>query len=248
MEFFTKCAEILMDYHQQLIQGVINTLLVAIIGTVIGLIIGLFIGGLRYICKNEDIQDTSLSKRLKKIGYALTGIYVSIFRGTPMLVQAMFIYWSLKGVIGWTAFQAAIVIISINTGAYLSEVIRAGIQSVDKGQNEAARSLGLSSFQSMRYVVLPQAIKNAFPSIGNELVVNIKDSCVLNAIGFAELFFQAKSISGSMFDYSSAYFVVGCIYFILIFIASKGLLWIEKKIGLPQTDFNHSVTTPQGEK
>ena len=192
---------VIEDIEQVFVQ---TTLIVALSGTVIGLAIGLLIGGLRAL--KADRTAPVYVKILKKIFQILSSIYIGIFRGTPMMVQAVFIYYALLNVIHWTNLQAAIFVISINTGAYMSEIVRSGIQSVDNGQMEAARSLGLSNVQAMLHVILPQAIRNAFPAIGNEFIVNIKDSSVLMIISITELMFQAKSIAGTTYKFSETYF------------------------------------------
>lgn len=221
---------VFIKYQPLLYSGIKNTLIVAFIGTLVGLLIGLVVGAIRAISINREASDSVKVRFFKKVAYALTSIYVAIFRGTPMMVQAMFLYYLLLPILQWTPMVAACCIISINTGAYMSEIIRSGIQSVDSGQSEAARSIGMTSMQTMRHIVIPQAIKNSFPSIGNEFIVNIKDSCVLNCIGFGELFFQAKTISGSTFSYQEAFFVAGCLYFIMTFITSMILSYIEKRM------------------
>lgn len=137
---------------------------------------------------------------------------------------------------------AAIFVISINTGAYMAEIIRSGIQAVDAGQTEAARSLGMSNAQTMMGVVLPQAVRNAFPAIGNELIVNIKDSSVLMIISITELMFQAKSIAGSTFHFTETYFIEAMIYLLLTSIASILLNIIEKKM-----NHSSSLTLPMSD-
>lgn len=244
MELFINSIDLVITYWDLLYKGILNTLLVSFAGTIIGLLIGLIVGAIRYICSNNEKNESCFIKNIKKIINLLLGAYVEIIRGTPMMVQAMFFYWGLKSSLKWDVVVAAICIISVNTGAYMAEIIRSGIQSVDKGQGEGARSIGLSAIQTMQYVILPQAIKNAFPSIGNEFIVNIKDSSVLNIIGFSELFLQAKSIMGSTFDYVTPFFVVGVIYFILTFTTSLLLLWIEKKMGQPHLNKPTSQTMP----
>ena len=179
--------------------GIEMTLLFAFVGTFAGFVVGLLVGGIRAIEINE--YDSMGIKVLKRIGRIITGLYIWVFRGTPMMVQAMFIYYLGKPVIGWTPITAGLIIISINTGAYMAEIIRSGIQSVDKGQNEAAMSLGMTTMQTLMYVVFPQAIKNSFPSIGNQLIVNIKDSSMLNVITVTELYFQTTSVAGSNYRY-----------------------------------------------
>lgn len=238
-----KSLKVVTNYYPLLIKGAVNTVIVALIGTVVGLAIGLVIGGIRFITQTSD-QKASLQNRIfKKIIHFLTSCYIEIFRGTPMMVQAMFLYWALKQTLNWTPYFAAICIISINTGAYMAEIVRSGIQSVDKGQNEGARSIGMTDMQAMFYVILPQAIRNAFPSICNEFVVNIKDSCVLNCIGFAELFLQARSIQGTMFDYTGPFFVVGVMYFILTFTTTRILGVIEEKLNHTRSSLPASDTT-----
>ena len=238
-----KALKVVTKYQPLLIKGAINTVFVALIGTVAGLVIGLLVGGIRFVTLTHEHKESTIKRIFKKVIYFLTSCYVEIFRGTPMMVQAMFLYWSLRQSLNWTPYVAAICIISINTGAYMAEIVRSGIQSVDKGQNEGARSIGMSDMQAMFYIILPQAIKNAFPSIGNEFVVNIKDSCVLNCIGFAELFFQAKSIQGSTFDYSGAFLVVGIMYFILTFVTTRILGVIEEKMNHTRSSLPSSDTT-----
>ena len=165
-----------------------------------------------------------------------------------MMVQAVFIYYLVyTNIVRWDKMVAAIFIISINTGAYMAEIVRSGIQSVDVGQNEAARSLGMSSMQTMMSVILPQAIKNAFPAIGNELIVNIKDSSVLMIISITELMFQSNSIAGTTYRFTETYFVTAMIYLMLTSLSSIILNAIEKKMNntetsLPQSDTNiHSI-------
>lgn len=147
-----------------------------------------------------------------------------------MMVQAMFIYYLGKPVIGWTPITAGLIIISINTGAYMAEIIRSGIQSVDKGQNEAAMSLGMTTMQTLMYVVFPQAIKNSFPSIGNQLIVNIKDSSMLNVITVTELYFQTTSVAGSNYRYIETFMVSAVLYLILTTLASFLLNYLEKRM------------------
>lgn len=234
---------VFVKYQPLLYSGIKNTLIVALIGTLVGLLIGLIVGALRAISVKREASDSTKITFLKRFTYAITSIYVAIFRGTPMMVQAMFLYYLLLPVLQWTPMVAACCIISINTGAYMSEIIRAGIQSVDAGQGEAARSIGMTSMQTMRHIIIPQAIKNSFPSIGNEFIVNIKDSCVLNCIGFGELFFQAKTISGSTFSYQEAFFVAGCLYFIMTFITSMILSLIENRMNQTKSSYPSSQTT-----
>ncbi|MEE3421055.1 MAG: amino acid ABC transporter permease [Lachnospiraceae bacterium] len=230
--FFQNCAEILNKYGTSLLLGVRTTLIVSLTGTAFGLILGLVVGGFR--AAKLDYTAGPVAVFFKKLFDVIVNIYITIFRGTPMMVQAVFIYYALLNVIHWSTLTAAIVVISINTGAYMAEIIRSGIQAVDPGQTEAARSLGMSNSQTMFGVVLPQAIKNAFPAIGNELVVNIKDSSVLMIISITELMFQAKSIAGSTFHFTETYFIEAMIYLVLTSIASIILNIIEKRMNRPE--------------
>lgn len=239
-----KCLEILERYYPSFLLGVRTTLIVAISGTLIGLLIGLLVGGIRAI--KLDKTAASYRKVLKLFVDVAARIYIEVFRGTPMMVQAVFIYYLVYiNIVRWDKMTAAIFIISINTGAYMAEIVRSGIQAVDPGQNEAARSLGMSSMQTMMNVVLPQAIRNAFPAIGNELIVNIKDSSVLMIISITELMFQSNSIAGTTYRFTETYFVTAMIYLLLTGTSSILLGWIERRINhtrtsLPQSDTNFS--------
>lgn len=237
---FSKCIEILIKYHKSFLLGIRTTLIVALIGTLIGLLIGLLAGGIRAIRPDKTLSKGR--KALKVFIDLLIKMYIEVFRGTPMMVQAVFIYYLVyTNIVHWDKMVAAIFVISINTGAYMAEIVRAGIQAVDPGQNEAARSLGMSSMQTMIDIVLPQAIRNAFPAIGNELIVNIKDSSVLMIISITELMFQSNSIAGTTYRFTETYFVTAFIYLCLTGISSIILNAIEKKLNhtktsLPQSD------------
>ena len=237
--FLDTCLSILITFWPSLLLGVQTVLLIAFSGTIIGLLIGLIVGGLRAI----KVEKGSFIYYIKVMYDILAKCYVEIFRGTPMMVQAVFIYYWLKPAFGWTPIIAGIFVISINTGAYMAEIIRAGIQSVDVGQTEASRSLGMSAQQTMISVILPQAIKNAFPAIGNEFIVNIKDSSVLNVISVTELFFQAKSIAGSLYKYEETFLVTAFVYLILTIATSSILHLVEKRINNTKTSYPSSSTT-----
>ncbi|MFV0394493.1 MAG: ABC transporter permease subunit [Coprobacillaceae bacterium] len=233
----TSSYQIFSTYFPLFLSGIQSTLILAFSGTILGLIIGLLIGGLRAI-KIEQ-RDSSLARFWKRCIWLITTFYIEIFRGTPMMVQSAFIYYGLKGLLDWSPMVAGIFVITINTGAYMAEIMRAGIQSVDDGQMEAARSLGMNSFQAMTSIVLPQAIRNSFPSIGNEFVTNIKDSSVLNIIAVTELFYQAKSVAGSLYAFVPTYFVVALVYLCLTFPTTRILDYIEKRM-------NRTATTDEG--
>lgn len=251
MSFWQICLKILRTYGPSFALGVRTTLIVSLSGTLIGLLIGLVIGGFRAV--KLDYTASMASRILKKIFDLITKLYIDVFRGTPMMVQAVFLYYALLNVIHWDKMTAAVAVISINTGAYMAEIIRSGIQAVDHGQTEAARSLGMSNAQTMMNVVLPQAIRNAFPAIGNEFIVNIKDSSVLMIISISDLMFQAKSIAGTTYHFEQTYLVTAAIYFILTTTASVILNLIEKRmnnqtVSLPQSDTNPSSMALAGKK
>ena len=148
-----------------------------------------------------------------------------------MMVQSVIIFYGLKQYfdIDLSTMFAAILIVSINTGAYLSEVVRGGINSIDKGQFEACKAIGLSEAQTMISVILPQTIRTILPSLGNEFVINIKDTSVLNVISVTELFFMSKSVAGSTYKYFPTYLITAVIYFVLTFTITRILLLLERK-------------------
>lgn len=230
--FFGWVGFLLDKYGVLFLQGTGMTLLISLTGTVIGFLIGLLVAILRTI---PATRRTPVPVRgLKRLLNLLLSVYIEVFRGTPMIVQAMVIYYG--------AMQAqligrntpipvvAIFIVSINTGAYMAEIIRGGIISVDKGQKEAAHAIGMTHWQSMVNVVLPQAVRNIMPSIGNEFVVNIKDSSVLNVIAVSELFFMSKSAAGTYLRYFEVFAITAVIYLILTYTVTRILRLIERKM------------------
>ena len=227
--FLNKVSVIFSRYSSVFAYGVAVTLLLAVVGTLAGLVVGLILGAIRAV--EIDERDNTFVRVLKIVGQKLVALYVWVVRGTPMMVQAMFVYYGfLRPVLGWDVMSSGILIISLNTGAYMAEIIRSGIQSIDKGQNEAARSIGMSYAQTMIHIILPQAIKNSFPSIGNEFIVNIKDSSMLNVIGVIELFFQTKSVAGSVSLTTETYFITAIIYLFLTTLATWLLNISEKRL------------------
>ena len=200
----------------------------ALTGTVIGFLIGLVIAIIRTIPTNKNTHPV-LKGILHAVNFVLNA-YIEIIRGTPMMVQALIIYYSIFVPMKVPAMLSAIIIISFNTGAYMAEIVRGGIISVDKGQFEGAHAIGMNHFQTMYHVILPQAIKNIMPSIGNEFVVNIKDSSVLSIIAITELMFIAKQSGGTYAKPVPAYIICAVIYFILTFTVTRILRLIEKKL------------------
>lgn len=237
---FGKAWNILIGSWPMFWYGMKVTIAFAIVGTVLGFLIGLIVGAIRSM--PIDPLDSAPVRWLKKFGRWITGLYIWIFRGTPMMIQACFIYYLFRPVLNWDPITAGFVIISVNTGAYMAEILRSGIQSVDAGQTEAAKSLGMSSLQTMIHVVFPQAIKNTFPSIGNQLVVNLKDSCMMNAISVTELFFQSSSVAGSKMRFAEVYLITAVLYLILTSLATLLLNWLERRITHKKVSFREMAS------
>ena len=227
--FFGWVRFLLEQYGPLFLSGVGVTLIVAITGTLAGFLLGLLVAILRTIPTSP--KDPAVKRVPLKILSWLLGVYIEVFRGTPMIVQAMVIYYGGMTVgVRLPVLTAAILIVSVNTGAYMAEIIRGGIISVDKGQKEAAHAIGMTHWQSMVFVVLPQAMRNIMPSIGNEFVVNIKDSSVLNVISVNELFFMSKSAAGTYLRYFEVFFITACIYLVLTFTVTRLLRLLERKM------------------
>jgi putative lysine transport system permease protein len=224
---------IITNYWPMFIRGAGVTLLISIIGTIIGAIIGLLIGVIRTIPMPERGPKRVF---LKFVNFLLSA-YIEFFRGTPMIVQAMVIFYGSALVFNvyMDRILAAIFIVSINTGAYMAEIVRGGIISIDKGQFEAAQAIGMNHPQTMLNVVLPQVIRNILPATGNEFVINIKDTSVLNVISVTELFFQTKSIAGNNYRYFEAFFVASIIYFVMTFTVTRILRYIERRLDGPDS-------------
>ena len=227
--FFSRIGNIIKTYYLSILKGVGYTILVAIVGTIVGLFIGLLIGMYRTL----DTPKNKALAVLKKIGDVILSIYIEVFRGTPMMVQAMVIFWGFALINNGSTMNvtlAGLIIVSINTGAYMAEIVRGGIISIDKGQFEGAQAIGMTHSQTMWNIVLPQVLRNIMPSVANEFVINIKDTSVLNVIGFTELFFYGKDIALHTYAIFETYLVVAAIYFVLTFTITRILRLIEKKM------------------
>lgn len=226
--FWSDVAGIWDTYGGQFMVGVRNTLFIALISTVAGFIIGLMIAIYRSI--PVDKKRNPITFIFYKLFDFVIMVYIEVFRGTPMMVQAMLIFYGSKLFfnIDMSSMAAALLIVSINTGAYLSEVIRGGIIGVDDGQAEAAKAIGMNHFQSMTTVVLPQAIRSIMPALGNEFVINIKDTSVLNVIAVTELFFITRSAAGSTYMTFQTFFIASVLYLIMTFVTTRLLRLIEK--------------------
>ncbi len=243
-----KFAELITDvgllwstYSSVYLRGIRNTLILAVVATVIGCIIGLVCGILNTIPYSKN--DNFVKRVILRLIRIVVRIYVEVFRGTPMVLQAVFIYFGLpyftdaqmqfKGNSGMWA--AAILVVSINTGAYMAESVRGGIMSIDAGQTEGAKAIGMTHLQTMLYVILPQAIRNIIPQIGNNFIINIKDTSVMFVIGFIDFFAQHKNIIGvnNMSFQSATIEMIG--YLCLTLVASFLLRAIEKRLDGPDS-------------
>jgi His/Glu/Gln/Arg/opine family amino acid ABC transporter permease subunit len=231
---------IIQNYGASILRGAGITLLIALVGTIIGCIIGFVVGTIQTIPVSKN--DSLLKRGVLWFVRLILNIYVEVFRGTPMMVQAMFIYYGIMMVfnINMDKMFAAFLIVSVNTGAYMAETVRGGILSIDEGQTEGAKAIGMTHFQTMLHVILPQALRNIMPQIGNNLIINIKDTCVLSIISVVELFFTSKSVTGVYYVYFPVYTITMIVYLIMTVFFSRLLRYFEKKMDGPQ---NYDLTT-----
>ncbi|UZQ83511.1 amino acid ABC transporter permease [Thermoanaerobacter sp. RKWS2] len=207
----------MLKYSHLFVSGLLMTLKLTFLAVTIGVILGLIVA----LIKMSSIKPISF------IGAS----YVEIIRGTPLLVQLLLIYNGLMQFgIDIPAFTAGVSALAINSAAYVAEIIRAGIQAVDPGQNEAARSLGMTHAMAMRYVIIPQAIKNILPALGNEFIVMLKESAIVSVIGFADLTRQADIIQSITYKYFEPYIIIAAIYFVMTFIFSRLLGIFERRL------------------
>ena len=240
---FSKIGGIFTNNYKLILAGVISTIILSVFGTVVGLFLGVF------IAYGKNIKPKPTTPLISKIGLSivkwLCQIYSVVLRGTPMMVQALIfkygcaalgLNWDnvrFPSVIsdvfnGW--FFAGLIVITLNTAAYMAEIVQSGLNGVDMGQVEGARSLGMSPSKTSVLVVLPQAIRNSLPTIGNELIVNIKDSSVLNVIATTEFFYRMKVISTASYAFLEGYLILAIIYLVLTLIAAGVLKLVEKKL------------------
>ena len=236
MELGNDVARLWTNYAPTYLNGVKNTLILAVIATFFGCVIGLLCGVLNTI--PYATHDNVFKKFALKLTRALVRIYVEVFRGTPMVLQAVFIYYGLPyfthNEVSFTGYSgmwmASILIVSINTGAYMAESVRGGIISIDPGQTEGAKAIGMTHWQTMTNIILPQAVRNIMPQIGNNFIINIKDTSVMFIIGFMEFFAVHRTIVGNNFLYFPSAVIEMVGYLTLTLIASFGLRAIEKKL------------------
>lgn len=241
MSFIERIFYILQKYGTSYLKGAGTTLVIALVSTFIGCIIG-FLSGIIQTIPVDKRRDPLVKRILLGIVNVILRIYIEVFRGTPMIVQAVFIYYGLAQVcnVQLGMWQAAFLVVSINTGAYMAESVRGGIISVDPGQMEGAKAIGMTHVQAMINVILPQAFRNILPQIGNNLIINIKDTCVLSIIGIVELFYTTKGVAGAYYTYFESFTIAMVMYFILTFVCSRLLRLLEHKMEGPQ---NYDLAT-----
>ena len=226
-------AELWQEYAGLYLTGIWNTLSLAVICTALGCIIGLLCGILNTIpySKNDNILKRAVLKAIR----VLIQIYVEVFRGTPMILQAVVIYYGLPYFTNYAMrfsniWLCALLVVSINTGAYMAESVRGGIISIDPGQTEGAKAIGMTHWQTMLFVILPQALRNILPQIGNNLIINIKDTSVMSIIGFTEFFAVHKNVTGTTYLYFPSAAIEMAGYLTLTVVSSFLLRMLEKKM------------------
>lgn len=212
--------QLLLEYKMFYLDGLKYTILISILSVLLGSVLGIVL----------SLMKISNNKFLNLISTA----YVEFFRGTPLLVQVYIIFYGIN--LDIPKFAAGVFALSLNSGAYVAEIIRSGIQSVDNGQMEASRSLGLNYAQSMRHIIIPQAIKNVLPALGNEFIVIIKESAIVSVIGIHEIMYNAQVIRGNTFEPFAPLFIAAVLYFILTFSLSKLLNKLEGRLRVGDKD------------
>lgn len=237
MEKFAQLAadieKLLTKYGSLYLNGIGSTIVLALVATVLGCIIGFVCGVLNTIpCSKTDGPVKRFFLGLVRV---VVRVYVEVFRGTPMVLQAVFLYYGLpyftsNAVKFDNIWTAAILVVSINTGAYMTESVRGGIISIDPGQTEGAKAIGMNHVQTMTSVILPQALRNIMPQIGNNFIINVKDSSVMFIIGFSEFFSAHRAAVGASYLYFPSATVEMVGYLTMTLVASFILRWIERRL------------------
>lgn len=224
--FFTRVGKIWAKYDGFFWSGVSNTLIIALFTVLLGTLLGTLLA----VMKMGKFKPTRW----------FANVYIEFIRGTPLMIQLMFIFYGLpmtgiqfptvSFIPNFDRFMAGIFAMSINSGAYVAEIVRSGIQAVDKGQTEAARSLGFSQNQTMRMVVLPQAIKNILPALGNEFVTVIKESSIVSVIGIADLMYRTNAVISQTYIQLETLLIAALIYFVMTFTTSRLIAFFERRM------------------
>ena len=209
--------------YVKVVEGLKNTLLIAVIGLIIGIVIGTLIATVRVIPKY---------KVLPRILNGFCSFYVGLFRGTPMVVQLLVFYYVMLPIIGvkMTGVNVSILVFGLNSGAYISEIMRSGILSVDHGQMEAGRAVGLSFGTTMMKIVIPQAVKNILPTLGNEFIALIKETSVVSFVGAADLYVAFNYIGSNSYEFMVPYLVMALIYIVMVLLISLGIKLMERSL------------------
>lgn len=220
-----KFIEIFIDQngYVRVVEGLQNTLLIAVCGLIIGIVIGTIIATVRVLPKY---------KVLPRVLNGICSFYVALFRGTPMVVQLLVFYYVLLPLIGWniSGVQVSMLVFGLNSGAYISEIMRSGIQSVDAGQMEAGRAVGLSFGASMTKIVIPQAVKNILPTLGNEFISLIKETSVVSFVGAADLYVAFNYIGTNNYEFMVPYLVMALIYIALVLVITLLIKILERSL------------------
>ena len=235
-KLFNDISRLLDRYFPTYMDGMVNTLILAVVATLIGCLIGLVCGVLNTIPCSK--QDPFIKRFFLMLIRGIVRVYVEVFRGTPMVLQAVFVFFGLPyftdGQIAFTGMDglwwASIIVVSVNTGAYMAESVRGGIVSIDPGQTEGAKALGMNHVQTMTKVILPQALRNIIPQIGNNFIINIKDTSVMFVIGFVEFFAVHRNVVGLNLLYFPSAVIEMVGYLAMTLIASFALRFLEKKL------------------
>ncbi len=227
--FDKKVAKFLEIFIEQngyvtVIDGLKNTLMIAITGLIIGILIGTLIATVRVLPKY---------KLLPRVLNSICSFYVELFRGTPIVVQLLIFYYVLFPIMGvkMDGVEVSMLVFGLNSGAYISEIMRSGIQSVDIGQMEGGRSVGLSFGTTMMQIVIPQAVKNILPTLGNEFIALIKETSVVSFVGAADLYKAFNVIGSNSYEFMVPYIVMALIYIVLVLIISLAIRLMERSLG-----------------
>jgi len=227
-----KFLEVLIDRrgYVKVLEGLENTLIIAVLGLVIGIVIGTLIATVRVVPKY---------KLLPRVLNGFCSFYVGFFRGTPMVVQLLLFYYVMLPmmVMNMPGLHVSVAVFGLNSGAYISEIMRAGIQSVDDGQMEAGRAVGLPFSTTMLKIVIPQAVKNILPTMGNEFIALIKETSVVSFVGAANLYTAFNMIGTNSYEFMVPYLVMAIIYIVIIMLISFGIKVMER--GLQKSDRRH---------
>ena len=216
--------------YEKVLEGLKNTLIIAIAGLIIGIIVGILIATVRVVPKYN---------RLPRVLNGICSFYVGLFRGTPMVVQLLVCYYVLLPILGikMSGVEVSVLVFGLNSGAYISEIMRGGIMSVDGGQMEAGRAMGLSFATTMRMIVIPQAIKNIIPTLGNEFIALIKETSVVSFVGASDLYVAFNYIGSNGYEFMVPYLVMAVIYIAIVMLISLGIKLIERR--LRKSDRSH---------